>query len=102
MDPQAPTFIAAVQIAGIVLTLIGGVGSVWLIDWITTQVKLNVRMTQVVTAAVAILIAVSTALVTGLLTPESVTVINISALFATVFAASQAEYQRLKRAREKE
>lgn len=85
-----------VQIAGIVLSLIGGAASVPVVNWLKGALGLAGRGAQILTAVVAVLIAILALIVSGAIAPEPLTADYVIGLFTAVLVASQAEYQRLK------
>jgi len=86
-----------VQIASIFIALVGGVGSVPVIEWFKAKFELGARYTQLVVAIVSTLLGVALLIVQGILVPEAMTPENISTLFLAVLMAGQAEYARIKR-----
>lgn len=86
-----------VQVAAIIISLIGGVSTVPVINWVKGQLNLDGRWAQVLTAAVATIIAILTMVVQGALAPGTVTAENLSVVFTAVLVASQAEYARIRR-----
>lgn len=86
-----------IQIASVLLALIGGVLAVPLVNLIKNAAGIDGRLAQLLTAVVAAIIAVLTLIVSGAISPEPLTVEYIGTLFTAVLVASQAEYQRLMR-----
>jgi len=86
-----------VQIAGILLNLLLGIGVVPAIRWVQVQLGLGVRSTQVATVAMAVVVSILNMLVTGAITEEQLRPEYFAELLIAVLTASQAEYNRLKR-----
>ena len=86
-----------IQVAGIILSLIGGVGTVPLVNWLKGALNISGRWVQILTAAVAVLVATLTMLVSGAISPQPLTSDYVIGLFAAVLTASQAEYNRIAR-----
>lgn len=92
-----------VQLAAIVLGLIGGVATVPLVNSIKGYLNLKGRAVQVLVAVVSVLVALLTVIVDGTFNPNFVMTSDyVISLFAVVLTASQAEYQRTQKKLEKE
>lgn len=85
-----------VQLAGALLALIGGVGSVKVVAWLKDALNLSGRYAQLATAVVAVAVALLTLVVSGAIAPQPLTADYLVALFVAALTASQAEYQRIK------
>lgn len=86
----------AVQIAGVIVALAGGVASVPLINALKQAAGMNGRWAQAITVAVSVLLAILTMIASGAIAPEPLSVEYIGSLLTAVLLASQAEYRRLK------
>lgn len=86
------------QIAGLILGAITGVGAVHLLEMIKNWLNLSTRPMQALTLGLSFVLAVlnmivANAIVPGAFEPEALLELTIA-----VFVATQAEYNRLKRA----
>lgn len=90
-----------VQIAGVLVSLVAGVGVVPIVDWLKTTLNASGRWSQLLTVAVCTVVATVALMAEGQLAPEAVTAENAGIVFLAVLKASQAEYNRVRRKREK-
>lgn len=86
----------AVQLAAILVGLIGGVATVPFVNWLKGVLKINGRYVQILVAVVSVIVAILTLVAQGQLAPETITQENLSAVFLAVLVAGQAEYNRIK------
>jgi len=89
-------FETLVQVAGILVAVIGGVGAVPAVNWLKSTLKLQGNAALVLTVLFAVVWGVAEMVVSGQVTQDSFTLGNLSALVAAVFAISQARYNMLK------
>ena len=87
-----------IQFASMFLALLSGIGAVPLVKMLKNSLKLNGRSAQLVVALVAVVFAVLNLVVTGAIAPETFAPERVVELFLAVLIASQAEYERIKRA----
>lgn len=85
-----------VQIATIVLGLVGGVYSVRLVNYLKVAFGLKGMQVQVLTWTVSVVLAVLTLVVSGQVSPTALTPEYVVALAGLVLAASQQQYNRIK------
>lgn len=93
---SSETWPAIVGLAGAVLSLVGGVATVPLINHIKTTFNWSGRTAQALTIVASIVVAGLTVIATGAVNPEPISVAYIIELLTLVLVASQAEYQRIK------
>ncbi len=86
-----------VKFLSVVLTLVGGVATVPLVNWLKGLLGWTGRKAQLLVAAVSVFIATSTLIVTGAISPVPMTTDYVISLFTLVLLASQAEYQRISK-----
>jgi hypothetical protein len=85
-----------VQVAGVILAIVGGFGAVPIINWLKGVLKLQGNYAIILTVAFSAIWGIAELLVGGQITQDAVTVGNLAALVATVFAISQAKYNSIK------
>ena len=85
-----------VQVAGIVLAVIGGFGAVPAVNWLKGVLKLEGSGAIALTVAFAVVWGIAELLVGGQINQDALTVGNLAAIVTAVFAISQAKYNSLK------
>lgn len=85
-----------VQIATIVLALIGGVKSVPIINKLKTWLNWSGRKAQFLVAVFSVVLAGAAQIVSGAIAPEPLSSKYIIELFTLILLSSQSEYLRLK------
>ena len=83
----------------ILAVIVGLGGIVPLVDKIKKLVNSPPRYTQLILVGVIVLYVIATGFVQGLLVADSFTLVQGFATFTAVFTASQAEYNRVMRAK---
>lgn len=91
-------FSSLIQIASMFLALLSGIGAVPLVGVLKNALNLNGRWAQLAVVAVAVVFAVLNLLISGAISPEAFAPERVVELFLAVLIASQAEYERIKRA----
>lgn len=86
-----------VVLATFVVSLLGGVGVVPIVNYIKSLFNMNARYVQLVTVAVCVLMAILILITNGILVPVELNPDSVVEVFTLVLVASQAEYQRAKR-----
>ena len=92
------TWLTVMQIAQVLLGLISGIGAVRIIDVIKNSLHIEGYWATLTTVTIAVVLAVLNLIVAEQLTPVPLTADSIVAIFGTIYAASQAEYIRLRKA----
>ena len=85
-----------VQVAGIVLALVGGFGAVPIVNWLKGLLKLSGSNAIILTVAFSAVWGVAELLVGGQFDQTTLTLSNLAAIVAAVFAISQAKYNSIK------
>lgn len=85
-----------VQFAGFLLALVGGGGSVLLVDWLKNKFSLKGHGALIAAAVVATVIAILDLIVQGQLSTGVVNWANLPEIFTLVFVASQARFHMLR------
>lgn len=93
------TWDAIVGLSAALLTLIGGMATVPLINKLKNFLGWSGRKAQLLTVGVSIIVAFVGLVATGAVSPEPMTPANLIELFTLVLLASQAEYNRIKNQR---
>ncbi len=85
-----------VQVAGILVAVIGGFGAVPAVNWLKGLLNLQGNAALILTVLFAVVWGVAEMVVAGQITPDSFTLSNLAALVVAVFAVSQAKYDMVK------
>ena len=83
------------QVAGILVAVIGGFGAVPAVNWLKSVLKLQGNGALVLTVLFAVVWGVAEMIVGGQVSEASFTLANLAALVTAVFAVSQAKYKML-------
>ena len=85
-----------VQVAGIIVAVVGGFGAVPAVNGLKKVLKLSGNSAIALTVGFAVLWGVAELLVGGQIDQTSLTIGNLAAIVTAVFAISQAKYNQLK------
>ena len=85
-----------VQVAGVLVAVIGGFGAVPIVNSLKGAMSLKGNGALALTIVFAAVWGVAEMIVGGQITTNSFTVANIAALVVTVFTVSQAKYNMIK------
>lgn len=88
-------FEVLVQVAGIIIAVVGGFGAVPAVNWLKGALRLEGNGALALTIVFAILWGVAEMFVGGQIVEDSFTLTNLAALVTAVFAVSQAKYNML-------
>jgi hypothetical protein len=89
-------FTILVQVAGIILAVIGGFGAVPIVNWLKGLLKLSGNSAIILTVAFAAVWGIAELFVGGQLDQSALTMGNLAAVVTAVFAISQAKYKMLQ------
>lgn len=84
------------QIALIVVGLAGGgVGVVWLVNWLKAALRLEGSAAMAAAAVVSLVVALAELIAAGQIAPQAFEVSNLAALVLLVWVTSQEVYRRI-------
>jgi hypothetical protein len=89
-------FTILVQVAGILVALVGGLGAVPIVNALKGLLKLQGTAAIVLTVVFSVLWGVAELLVGGQLNQDALTLSNLAAVAVMVFSISQAKYNMIK------
>jgi hypothetical protein len=89
-------FTILVQVAGILVALIGGLGAVPIVNALKGLLKLQGTAAIVLTVVFSVLWGVAELLIGGQLNQDALTLSNLAAVAVMVFTISQAKYNMIK------
>lgn len=89
---------AVLGFAYVLYGLVGGVATVPLINRLKTRLNITGRWVQALTVGVTTAVAALGLLAGGAISPEPLTFAHVMELLTLLLVASQAEYQRIKKA----
>ena len=89
-------FVILVQVAAILVAVIGGFGAVPAVNWLKGALKLQGNGALILTVLFAIIWGVAEMIVGGQIVEDSFTLANLAAVVTAVFAVSQAKYNMIK------
>lgn len=84
-----------IQVAGILVALIGGFGAVPTVNFLKKVMRLQGNAALVLSVLFAVVWGVAEMIVGGQITEGSFTIANLAALVVAVFAVSQAKYKMI-------
>lgn len=88
-------FELGIQIAGIITAVIGGFGAVPTVNFLKNALNLKGNAALILTVVLSVIWGIAELLIGGQLTPDMLTIGNLAAVVATVFAISQAKYKMI-------
>ena len=91
-----------VQVANMIIALIVAFGGIVpIVNFLKDKLNTPPRYSQALAVGVCVVYTLLSMIVQGAVAPESLTMANMGTTFVAVLTASQAEYQRVQRAKEK-
>ena len=91
---------AIIQIATILVSLLGGGGAVWIVDWLKDMLGWSGTRAVALTALISTILAIAVLIVEGQVTGSGVNWSNLGWLFSIVFAAAKVQYDRIRKEQE--
>ena len=92
---------AIVQLASIIVSLLGGGGAVWIVDQIKGHFGWSGSKAVALTAVISTVMAIAVLIAEGQITGSGVNWANLGWLFSIVFASAKVQYDRLRKEQEK-
>lgn len=91
---------AIIQIATILVSLLGGGGAVWIVDLLKQWLGWSGSKAIILTAIVSTILAGAVLIVEGKITGAGVNWANLGWLFSIVFAAAKVQFDRIRKEQE--